>query len=418
MQKYEDAVIHMQNNFKNVDILFPDFLDIKALTNGDKNVPYSDEVVDFLNQLSSILMKDSESRAYPDVITFAFFCRKANILNLKKKYQSDNIRFGRGLLFHIAPSNVPVNFAYSLICGLLSGNSNVVRLPSKDFKQVDIILKALKKVTKDVSFESFEKKILLIRYNRDNDVTKYLSAICDVRIIWGGDETINLIRNNNPLAPRAFDITFADRYSICAINTVNYLNDVNINGKEFTNKIAELFYNDTYLFDQNACTAPHLIVWVGNKDRVEEAKKTFWSAMDRLLKSKYSVSAVLAIDKLTNFYTQAVFMDVNIEGGSDNLLWRVNVNALTENIENFRCPAGYFSEFYVENLNFISKVVNKKYQTMAYYGFDKEELLLFVNDKSLSGIDRVVPVGKTTDFSLIWDGYDLVNMFTRQVSVL
>lgn len=81
--------------------------------------------------------------------------------------------------------------------------------------------------------------------------------------------------------------------------------------------------------------------------------------MDRLLKSKYSVSAVLAIDKLTNFYTQAVFMDVNIEGGSDNLLWRVNVNALTENIENFRCPAGYFSEFYVENLNFISKVVNK-----------------------------------------------------------
>lgn len=88
---------------------------------------------------------------------------------------------------------------------------------------------------------SLSKKILLIRYNRDNDVTKYLSAICDVRIIWGGDETINLIRNNNPLAPRAFDITFADRYSICAINTVNYLNDVNINGKEFTNKIAELF---------------------------------------------------------------------------------------------------------------------------------------------------------------------------------
>ena len=26
----------------------------------------------------------------------------------------------------------------------------------------------------------------------------------------------------------------------------------------------------------------------------------------------------------------------------------------------------------------------------------------------LLGIDRVVPFGKTTDFDLIWDGYDLI----------
>lgn len=417
MQKYEDAVMLMQNNFKNVNILFPNNLDINIIEKGDKSEPYSDEVVDFLNELSSVLMKDFESRDYSDVITFAFFCRKANILNLKKKSHSDSIRFGRGLLFHIAPSNVPVNFAYSLLCGLLSGNRNIVRLPSKDFKQVELILNALKKVTSKPDFKVFEKKIILVKYNRDSDVTKYLSSICDVRIIWGGDDTISLIRNN-PISARAFDITFADRYSICAINTLSYLNDVNIKGQELASKIAELFYNDTYLFDQNACTAPHLVVWVGNIGRVEEAKKIFWSNMHNLLHTKYKISPVLAIDKLTNFYKQAVFMDVNKEIGPDNLLWRVSLNALTENIENFRCPAGYFSEYYTDNLNSISKVVNKKYQTMAYYGFDYQELLLFINDKSLSGIDRVVPIGKTTDFSLIWDGYDLINMLTRQVTVL
>ena len=81
-----------------------------------------------------------EVRHYPDVVTFAFFCRKANLLHLQKEHATNSLRLGRGLVFHIAPSNVPVNFAYSLICGLLSGNNNIVRLPGKQFRQVDLIV--------------------------------------------------------------------------------------------------------------------------------------------------------------------------------------------------------------------------------------------------------------------------------------
>lgn len=40
---------------------------------------------------------------------------------------------GRGVAFHIAPSNVAVNFAFSLAAGLLTGNANIVRLSSKPF---------------------------------------------------------------------------------------------------------------------------------------------------------------------------------------------------------------------------------------------------------------------------------------------
>ena len=39
---------------------------------------------------------------------------------LKKEYKKDeSLRLGRGIIFHIAPSNVPINFAYSLVAGLL-----------------------------------------------------------------------------------------------------------------------------------------------------------------------------------------------------------------------------------------------------------------------------------------------------------
>ena len=36
---------------------------------------------------------------------------------------------------------------------------------------------------------------------------------------------------------------------------------------------------------------------------------------------------------------------------------------------------------------------------------------------AVSGIDRIVPVGKTMDFSLVWDGRDLINELSRVVVV-
>ncbi len=87
----------------------------------------------FLNSLSALLLKNKETRHYPDVATFAFFCRKANSLMLKKQYDAETLRLGRGIIFHIAPSNVPVNFAYSLVVGLLSGNINMVRVATQQF---------------------------------------------------------------------------------------------------------------------------------------------------------------------------------------------------------------------------------------------------------------------------------------------
>ena len=45
---------------------------------------------------------------------------------------------GCGLALYISPSNVPMNFAYSLVFGLLSGNNNPIR-PSKKHIQTEPI---------------------------------------------------------------------------------------------------------------------------------------------------------------------------------------------------------------------------------------------------------------------------------------
>jgi hypothetical protein len=35
----------------------------------------------------------------------------------------------------------------------------------------------------------------------------------------------------------------------------------------------------------------------------------------------------------------------------------------------------------------------------------------------IKGVDRIVPIGKTMDFDLIWDGYDLIERFTRTIDL-
>ena len=70
------------------------------------------------------------------------------------------------------------------------------------------------------------------------------------------------------------------------------------------------------------------------------------------------------------------------------------------------------------DFNDLASIVTTKYQTLAYFGFSKDELQQFVLNNHIKGIDRIVPIGKTTDFSLIWDGYDLITMLSREISIL
>lgn len=373
--------------------------------------PFSKEVILYLNELSSMLLRLSEVRAYPDVVTFAFFCRKANLLHLQKEYINDSVRLGRGIVFHIAPSNVPVNFGYSLICGLLAGNNNIVRVPSKSFRQVELIAEVIRTLATDERFDSVSRMIHLIKYERGGIETEIYSALANVRVIWGGDETINIIRRS-PLPPRSYDITFADRYSVCALNAASLLKELSLD------KVVESFYNDTYLFDQNACSAPQLMLWIGTDAEIEEAKDRFWSAMQQYINRKYRLEPILAVDKLSAFYRQAILTDVIKEDNENNNLWRIKLKDLRSDIPQYRCAGGYFSEYSTNDLNNLAPIITTKYQTLAYFGFSKEELQRFVVKNQIKGIDRIVPIGKTTDFSLTWDGYDLITMLSREITIL
>jgi hypothetical protein len=111
-------------------------------------------------------------------------------------------------------------------------------------------------------------------------------------------------------------------------------------------------------------------------------------------------------------------MPTHEEETKDNILRRVEIDALPHDIDSFRCAGGYFTEYTAQLLDEIAPIVNEKYQTLAYYGFTQQELADFVRRNRLSGIDRIVPFGKTTAFSLTWDGMNLIERMSRIISVI
>jgi hypothetical protein len=239
-----------------------------------------------------------------------------------------------------------------------------------------------------------------------------LSSISDVRVIWGGDDTIKQIREN-PLPARSFDITFADRYSLCAINADQFVD------ADDQKAIVSGFYDDTYLSDQNACTSPHLIIWTGKKENVVTAQSSFWHHLHTLAQENYQIEPALAVDKITDFFNQACQMDgVKRVKVKDNLLWRVSLSHLTYDIDLFHSKAGYFAEYHADSLEEVAIIVNRKYQTLAYFGFSKDELTNFIIHSKPSGIDRMVPIGRTMDFSIIWDGYNLIDSLSRKIEII
>ena len=93
------------------------------------------------------------------------------------------------------------------------------------------------------------------------------------------------------------------------------------------------------------------------------------------------------------------------------------VKNLDKNNHNLRGKWGFFYEYSTNDLNRIKNYINNKYQTLTYFGMDKDSLKNFVINNQLQGIDRIVPVGQALDISFFWDGYDLNRILSRVVDI-
>ena len=372
--------------------------------------PFDDLVCDFLAEFSADLRKHPLVSDHNDLAALSFWCRRANLNRIKQDFDRGDTRLGLGVVFHIAPSNVPVNFFYSYVFGLLAGNANVVRLPSAQTPQEDIICDVLKGLFADDRFSLIRAMTAFVRYPHNDEVTGDFSRHCDARVIWGGDATIADIRRL-PVPVRATEIAFADRYSFCVMNDQALVTL----GEAELGRLAEGFYNDTYLMDQNACSSPHLIVWLGGAG---EGAERFWAALSKIVEQKYDLAPVHAVDKYTDLLARLITLECIEElVRHGNGVYRLKLSELPVDIDAQQGRFGTFLEYATGDFDDVLPVINNKYQTLTYFGIDKTELNNFILEKKPSGIDRIVPVGRALDIDVNWDGMNVLQNLSRLISV-
>ena len=374
-----------------------------------QNSIFNDHAINFFSDLSSELKKNRSVLKSPDLFFLMMWCTKKNLITNKEKYKSSSFRIGRGIIFHICPSNVPLNFFYSFAYGLLSGNSNIVKLPSRDYLETNILISALKKIINKKKYLQIKKTNIFIKYEKDRQINDFFTSKSDVRIIWGGDNTIDDIRESK-LNSKSYELTFPDRYSLAIIN-LEKLKKINENDFK---KIVKAFFYDAFTMKQQACNSPHFIFWTGKANK--KLIKKFWISLANIAKQFSNFSSIDIIDKLNHICNQFLKID-NLQNykNYNNFVYVVEFEG--NKIDNIRGLNGIFYQKYLNNIQELAPYINNKCQTVTYFGFDKKNLKNFIINNKNPGIDRIVPIGKSMNTNFIWDGFDMIKSLSRIVDI-
>jgi len=367
--------------------------------------------IDFLGDFSKELKNYKKIYRYPDLVYLFLWCNKKKIDLLKKRELSDEIRLGRGLIFHICPANVPTNFIYSFFFGLLSGNSNIVKIPSKSTQEKKIILSKIQSLLKKNKYKDLNKTNCFIQYDSKSENTSIISSICDGRVIWGGDKTVNEVRKIW-IPEKSVEITFPDRYSISIIN-LDKLRKISSTEKKM---LVNRFFYDGYSMNQLACNSPHFVFWVGKKNN--KLQNYFWNQLNHVVEKKFLFDNIHIVDKYSNLIENIISQKdfVNLKSFKNNL-YVIDPNKQTRNIDNIRGINGTFFQRNIPNINNLKDYITKKCQTISYFGFTKEQLKIFLLNNNFLGIDRIVPIGKALGIDVIWDGHDVVKSLSRVITL-
>ncbi len=375
------------------------------------------KTIEFLSVISKEIFLNPTSKQYPELVAAAYWLRKSNITGYVREFMHTlkeyEIVVPRGTAFHVAPANVSTIFIYSWALSILVGNRNLIRLPQTISPQLRILLDIVYNELQNPQWDDIAARNLGISYHHDDYVNKFFSARADIRMIWGGDETVIHFRGL-PAKPSTQDIIFADRVSYSLVNAEEYLNMTKIQ----MTKMAHLFYNDAYQFDQLACSSPRIVYFLGDPKICELASLKFWEMLAcEIEQNKYDSGVGTAIDKLIFGYKSAAtgITEGFSYGPPLSKLGVMRINPAAISLSRKSCGGGFFFECFVCDVAEI--IVNENDQTLSYIGFTRDDMKNIGLLLSSKGLSRIVPVGQALSFSPVWDGYVLFNELTKRVLV-
>jgi len=390
---------------------------LDGLIGAPRGEPFSEDILELCHEFATRLLNDPVSRVHPELMTLGFFMRKTELVRMKREFETtarpDVLRVPQGLVFHLPPANVDTIFMYSWLLSVLAGNANVVRLSSRGSPVVDHLCDVLSDLLARPGLESVRDRVAMIEYGHDDAITGAISARAALRVIWGGDATVDAIRRV-PLAPSGRDLAFADRWSLVALGakTIAWLEETALA------TLAEQLYNDLYWFDQLGCSSPRLAVWVGDAESAALARERLWPALAAVVARRgYRPEVSTRLGRELFIYRAVLDGPVVSRTDYGPALAVLRVDRL-EGLRREHPGGGLLFEAVAPSLVSLERWVDRKDQTLTYVGLPRHELVGLAERLAGRGIDRIVPVGQALSMARFWDGLDLTAQFVRHVHIV
>jgi hypothetical protein len=371
------------------------------------------------DQLADDLLKqETESSAMLPIAGIAFLIAFLNRENLQKQLMRElhdidvltrfikvtkrkSLRLvPKGLVVHWIAGNIPLLGMFSWAISALLGNSNLVRISTRQGDFITPILLRLRVL--GPAGAEMARKTIIVRFDRDlESAHQTISDQADVRIAWGGMESVNAI-HSLPSRWQCEDVTFGPRMSMAVVDP-NHLK------KGMIGRLA----TDIVFFDQLACSSPQIIfVKKDNENKFDKLVRDLSQHLEQKVKA-------FPRHRLDTSETYQIHLDrvrAILNGGrlfhDEETQW--TVIQIERPLTDVICGNRVIQVIPYANIDEIYEYIPSNIQTIIT-ALDENDTQIFTEYAAYLGVCRFPRPGESNNFENPWDGIPLVSRLTKYV---
>ncbi|MFW9964805.1 MAG: acyl-CoA reductase [Candidatus Sifarchaeia archaeon] len=373
-------------------------------------------ILDILHRFSRSLVRDEKVKRIEGIAFLSNWLRRENLkkiieTNLGNLEYLDSFiginrkklrAFPRGVVSHWIAGNIPTLSLFSLFQSMLVKNGNVLRIPEDSLPTVLPILQLFATIEAEgVTGTDLLNSVAIVYFpSSDLQANTSLSMIADARVVWGGKEAVEAI-TGLPKRTHCEDIVFGPKYSFAVFDR-EALESENLS--KYLRNIA----TDSILFEQSACSSPHVIFVETDEEGIMSFAKLLSKELERLSRIMPKTDfdpgrGTMIINKRAEY---ALDLQKAVLAPKEND-WTILIDSevvLEDPVQSRTIFLKPIADI-LETINLITRNV----QTIGNCIRNPKKSEEFAEGVMFRGVARVVPPGQMHIYDSPWDGILLLN---------
>ncbi|MFW9801871.1 MAG: acyl-CoA reductase [Candidatus Thorarchaeota archaeon] len=373
-------------------------------------------ILDILHRFSRSLVRDEKVKRIEGIAFLSNWLRRENLkriieTNLGSQNYLDSFSgtgrkklraFPRGLVSHWIAGNIPTLSLFSLFQSMLAKNGNVLRIPQDSLLTVLPILQLFATIeVEGVTGRDLLNSVAIVYFpSSDLQANTDLSMIADARVVWGGKEAVEAI-TGLPKRTHCEDVVFGPKYSFAVFDREALKSE---NLAKYLRNVA----TDSILFEQSACSSPHVIFVETDKKGILHFAELLSKELERLSrimpKTEFDPGRGTMIINKRAEYALDLQKDVLAPKEND---WTILIDSEVTLEEPVQSRTIFLKP--INDVLDTMNLVTRNVQTIGNCILNHEKSVAFAEGVMYRGVARVVPPGQMHIYDSPWDGILLLN---------